>query len=56
MKARFEAFLIRIAIAILRGRNVTRSLVVSRKDNNLMWGMCDHLDDIERRIRTGYIE
>ena len=54
MRSRFEVLLIKVAIYILKGRNVARCRVVSRRDNNQMWGMCDHLEAIERRIRTGY--
>ena len=54
MKAWFEAWLVGVAIMILKGRNVTRSMVVSRKDNNAMWGMCDELEDIRKRIKCGY--
>lgn len=54
MKARFEAWMIRVAIAILQGRNVQRSMVVSRRDNNDMWSMAERLEGIEKRIRTGY--
>lgn len=44
--------MIRVAIAILKGRNVERAMVVSRTDNNHMWAMTEHLEGIE--IRTGY--
>jgi hypothetical protein len=54
LKARLEAWWIRVAIRILNGRNVTRCMVVSRRDNNEMWGMAESLEGIERRIRTGY--
>ena len=56
MKAFYEAALIRVAIAILRARNVARARVVSRRDNNEMWSMAETLDDIEKRIRNGYKE
>ena len=52
----FEAWLIRVAISILKGRNVKRCRVVSRRDNNSMWGMSETLEGIEKRIRTGYAE
>jgi hypothetical protein len=54
IRAAFEAFMIRVAISILKGRNVERAMVVSRKDNNHMWAMTEHLEWIEKRIRTGY--
>lgn len=54
LKARFEAFLIRVAKAIVLGRNVQRSAVVSRGDNNAMWDMGWQLEDIAKRIEKGY--
>ena len=36
IRRKLEASLIRLAIAILMGRNIHRSLVVSRRDNNDM--------------------
>lgn len=54
LKARWEAFLIRVAKYILLDRNVTRSPVVSRQDNNEMWEMGWNLDDIAGRIEDGY--
>lgn len=56
LKAHIEAWWIRMAIRILCGRNVARSRVVSRRDNNEMWGMSERLEGIERRIRNGYNE
>lgn len=54
IRRKLEAALIRLAIAILMGRNVTRSLVVSRRDNNDMWYMAESLQDIAQRISKGY--
>ncbi|WP_439878919.1 hypothetical protein [Pseudomonas prosekii] len=54
LRRKFEAALIRLAIAILMGRNVTRSLVVSRRDNNDMWYMAESLQDIAHRISKNY--
>ncbi|MDU9394591.1 hypothetical protein [Pseudomonas sp. zfem002] len=54
LRRRFEAALIRLAIAILAGRNVTRSLVVSRRDNNEMWSMAESLEGIAERISRNY--
>lgn len=53
-KARWEAFLIRVAKYILLERNVVRSPVVSRRDNNEMWAMGWRLHDIANRIEDGY--
>ncbi|MCY1460231.1 hypothetical protein D9M71_777750 [compost metagenome] len=53
-RRKFEAGLIRLAITILKGRNVTRSLVVSRRDNNEMWSMAESLEDIADRISRDY--
>lgn len=46
--------MIRVAIAILRGRNATRARVGSRRDTNEMWSMAEGLEGIEKRIRNGY--
>ena len=46
IRRKFEASMIRLAIAILMGRNVQRSLVVSRGDNNHMWSMAEKLEAI----------
>lgn len=50
----FEAALIRLAARILMGRNVQRCQVVSRRDNNDMWYMAEHLESIAARIASGY--
>lgn len=49
-----EAWLIRLAAWILIGRNVARCKVVSRRDNNDMWGMAESLEGIADRISSGY--
>ena len=54
LRRKFEAALIRLAIAILMGRNVQRSLVVSRRDNNDMWYMAEKLDSIASRMSKKY--
>ena len=54
MKARFEALLIRFAAWILLERNVSRSRVVSRQDNNYMFEVGWQLQDIAKRIETNY--
>jgi len=54
MKARLEVALIRFAANILIGRNVDRSLVTSRADNNSMWYMGERLHGIANRIATSY--
>ena len=54
IKARLEAGLIRLVIRILRGRNVARAPVVSRSDNNLMWGMSEQLEEVADRIASRY--
>ncbi|KDD65353.1 hypothetical protein V466_29285 [Pseudomonas mandelii PD30] len=54
LRRKFEAALIRLAIAILMGRNVARSLVVSRRDNNDMWYMAEQLEGIATRISKNY--
>ncbi|MEG0969150.1 MAG: hypothetical protein RSG92_27670 [Pseudomonas sp.] len=54
LRRKLEAALIRLAIAILMDRNVTGSLVVSRRDNNDMWRMAERLDGIADRISRNY--
>ncbi|ROM94438.1 hypothetical protein [Pseudomonas brassicacearum] len=54
LRRKLEAALIRLAIAILMGRNVARSMVVSRRDNNDMWYMAESLQDIAKRISKNY--
>ncbi|AZD86569.1 hypothetical protein F2A37_16695 [Pseudomonas chlororaphis] len=49
-----EAWLILLAAKILIGRNVQRCKVVSRRDNNDMWGMGEQLEAIAKRISTNY--
>lgn len=53
LRRKLEAALIRLAIRILMDRNVTRSLVVSRRDNNDMYYMAERLEDIADRIARG---
>ena len=54
LKARYEAFLLRVAKSIIFGRNVARSPVVSRRDNNAMFEMGYELGKIADRIAAGY--
>ena len=50
----FEAWLILLASKILIGRNVQRSAVVSRRDNNDMWYMAEKLEQISKRMQNKY--
>ena len=54
LSRKFEAWLILLAAKILIGRNVQRSPVVSRRDNNDMWGMAEQLEAIAKRISKNY--
>ncbi|MCZ4321406.1 hypothetical protein [Pseudomonas anguilliseptica] len=54
IRRKLEAWLVRRAAAILMNRNCTRSAVVSRRDNNDMWGMAEHLESIATRISSNY--
>lgn len=54
LRRKFEAALIRLAAWILMGRNVARSPVVSRRDNNDMWYMAERLESIAARMSSGY--
>jgi hypothetical protein len=56
LKARWEAFLIRVAARIVRDRDVHRAMVVSRADNNRMFELGYELDAIAKRIESGYKE
>ncbi len=54
LKARYEALLLRVAAGIVSGRNVVRSPVVNRRDNNAMFEMGYELRKIADRISSGY--
>jgi hypothetical protein len=54
IRRKVEAWLIRIAAYILIERNVNRSMVVSRRDNNDMWYMAEQLESIAKRISSKY--
>ena len=50
IRRKIEAWLILLAAKILIDRNVQRSAVVSRRDNNDMWAMAEKLETIAKRI------
>ncbi|MBX8534590.1 hypothetical protein K5D33_07620 [Pseudomonas cichorii] len=54
LRRQLEAALILLAAWILGGRNVARSGVTSRADNNEMLEMDFELREIARRIRKNY--
>ncbi|MGY3644187.1 hypothetical protein [Pseudomonas sp. PK-RTE-24] len=54
IRRKFEAWLILLAAKILMDRNVQRSPVVSRRDNNDMRAMAEKLEAIAKRISTKY--
>ena len=54
IRRKIEAWLILLAAKILIGRNVQRSTVVSRRDNNDMWAMAEQLEAIAKRISKKY--
>ncbi|MEE4662826.1 hypothetical protein V2L09_02690 [Pseudomonas alliivorans] len=54
LRRKLEAGMIRIAAHILMGRNVQRSAVVSRRDNNEMYYMAERLEGIADRISRQY--
>ena len=54
IRRKVEAWLILLAAKILMDRNVQRSPVVSRRDNNDMWSMAEKLEAIAKRISTKY--
>lgn len=54
LRRRLEAALILLAAWLLAERNVQRSGVVSRRDNNEMYYMAEKLEDIADRIKRQY--
>ncbi|MBP4001503.1 hypothetical protein [Pseudomonas koreensis] len=54
IRRKFEAWLILLAAKILEGRNVHRSPVVSRRENNKMYGLAEELEDIAGSINNKY--
>jgi hypothetical protein len=54
IRRRLEVALILLAAWLLAGRNVQRSGVVSRRDNNDMGSMAERLEDIADRIKRQY--
>lgn len=54
IRRHFEAGLVLLAAKILIGRNVQRSAVVSRRDNNDMWYMAENLERIAKRMWNKY--
>ena len=54
IRRKLEAWLILLAAKILIDRNVQRSAVVSRRDNNDMWAMAEKLETIAKRISRKY--
>lgn len=54
IRRKIEALLILLAAKILIDRNVQRAAVVSRRDNNDMWGMAEKLEAIAKRISSNY--
>ena len=54
IRRKIEAWLILLAAKILIDRNVQRAAIVSRRDNNEMWGMAEKLEAIAKRISSNY--
>lgn len=54
VRRKLEAWLILLAAKILMDRNVQRSPVVSRRDNNQMFEIAGELEEIAQRISTNY--
>lgn len=54
LRRRIEAALILLAARIITSRNVRRSGVVSRRDNNDMGYMAEKLEGIADRIKRQY--
>lgn len=54
LRRRLEVALILLAAQLLAGRNVQRSGVVSRRDNNDMGAIAEKLEAIADRIKRQY--
>lgn len=54
LRRKLEAWLLLLAAGVLMGRNVHRSPVTSRRDNNDMWTMAEKLEAIAKRISKNY--
>ena len=54
IRRHFEIALIKVAIAIIHGRNVQRCTVVSRRDNNDMYYMGEKLEAVCDRMKKEY--
>ena len=54
IRRKLEAWLIQLAAKIQIDRNVHRSAVVSRRDNNDLWAMAEKLEAIAKRISKKY--
>lgn len=50
----FEILLLRLALYIIKGRNVSRSLYISRRDNNKLWSAGEHLEETIKRMKHNY--
>lgn len=54
IRKKYEIMWLRLAIYILRGRNVDRCRIISRRDNQGLWYASEHLDPVIDRINEGY--
>lgn len=54
LRRKLEAALLRRIARMLKARNVTRSGVISRSDNNDTWYMADRLESIADRVASNY--
>lgn len=54
LRRKLEAALLRRIARMLKSRNVTRSGVISRSDNNDTWYMADRLESIADRVASNY--
>jgi hypothetical protein len=54
VRRRLEATILVLAAWIIDGRNLQRSGVASRRDNNDMWYMAEKLEGIADRIKRQY--
>jgi hypothetical protein len=50
----FDLLLLRLAVWVLKDRNVARCRFISRRDNNDLYYMSERIEAIINRIKTDY--
>lgn len=54
MKKQIEIWLLKIAICILKERNVNRAKYISRWDNNHLYFMAEKIESVVERLQDDY--